>query len=135
VRAQPETNDFEVFLQPKDGSAWTIGYDHLVNVSVQRGDVIKAGTLLGQPARQNNGLLRFELQINQDIGPSNNPATTHFCPTLLLDASVRDKLLAELTAMMNGWESFSGLELYDPARQAPIGCITPMMTVAQASGG
>ena len=134
VRAQPESNDFEVFLQPRDGSAWTVGYDHLVNVTVQRGDVVKAGAVLGEPARQNNGLLRFEMQINQDIGSGNDLVTTHFCPVLLLAADVRDTLTAELTAMMNQWETFSRLELYDPARQQPTGCIKPTLTVAEASG-
>ena len=134
VRAQPESNDFEVFLQPRDGSAWTVGYDHLVNVTVQRGDVVKAGAVLGEPGRQNNGLLRFEMQINQDIGSGNDLVTMHFCPTLLLAADVRDTLATQLTAMMNEWETFSRLELYDTARQQPAGCIKPMLTVAEASG-
>jgi hypothetical protein len=135
IERQAESNDFEVFIQPKDGSAWTLAYDHLVNVTLQRGDVVKVGTVLGNPARQNNGLLRFELQINQDIGPDGpTRKSMHFCPTLLLDVSVRDQLTAALTTMMNGWETFSGLELYDPSRHTPVGCTKPMMTPEEAQG-
>lgn len=134
VREQGQTNDFSVFLQPAQGSAWTIGYDHLVNLSVRAGEVVKAGTVLGQPARQNNGLLRFEIQVNQDVGPSSSPVTTHFCPALLLADSARVPWLTALTTMMGAWETFSGLELYDPSRQHPTGCLWPTLTVPQAAG-
>lgn len=134
IREQPQTNDFSVFLQPAMGSAWTIGYDHLVKLTVRAGDVVKAGTVLGQPARQNNGLLRFEIQINQDVGPSSNAVTTHFCPSLLLADTARDQWLSALTSMMTAWESFSGLELYDASRQSPTGCLWPMLSVPQAAG-
>lgn len=134
IREQPETNDFEVFLQPKEGSAWTVAYDHLTQLQVQRGAVITAGTVLGQPARQNNGLLRFELQINQDIGSGSNVSTTHFCPTFLLAPAVRDQWLTALQKMMNDWETVSGLELYDSSKHAPLGCHKPTLTVAEAEG-
>jgi Peptidase family M23 len=131
IRAQPETNDFEVFLQPKEGSAWTVGYDHLVNLTVTRGDQVKAGAVLGQPARQNNGLLRFEMQINQDVGT----VTTHFCPSFLLAPAVKPQLLAELATLQNSWETFSNLDLYDVAKQNPVGCTKPTMSVKEAEGG
>ncbi len=134
VREQTQSNDFSVFLQPAQGSAWTIGYDHLVNLSVRAGDVVKAGTVLGQPARQNNGLLRFEIQVNHDVGPSSAPDTRHFCPSLLLADGARAQWQQALLTMMNSWEAFSSLELYDPARHLPAGCLWPMLTVPQAAG-
>jgi preprotein translocase subunit SecF len=64
IKEQASNKDSEVFIQPKEGSKWTVGYDHLINVTVKKGDVIKAGDVIGEPAPQNNGLLRFEIQIN-----------------------------------------------------------------------
>ncbi len=125
-----QDGDFEVFLMPKDDSVWTIGYDHLVNVTVKQGDKVKAGDVLGEPAVQNNGLTRFEIQINK----GQDDDTVHICPSTLLAASVKDKLLADLVAMQNSWESATGLELYDVSAQDPTGCLVKTLTPTQAEG-
>ena len=130
IKEQPDTKDSEVFLQPKDGSAWTIGYDHVVNVAVKKGDSVKAGAVLGEPAMQNNGLTRFEIQINKDEGG----ITTHYCPSTLLAASVKDNLLAALGTMQDNWEKTTGLELYDLTAQNPAGCLKTAITPEQAEG-
>lgn len=36
IREQPDTKDYEVFVQPRDKSAWTIGYDHITNIAVKK---------------------------------------------------------------------------------------------------
>lgn len=130
IKQQPDSKDYEVFIQPKEGSVWTIGYDHLTDVSVKKGQTVKAGDALGKPAVQNNGLLRFEIQINKD----ENGQTTHYCPTTLLAASVKDKWLTELTTMQNSWETKTGLELYDLTAQDPVGCLAKTLTPQQAEG-
>ncbi len=130
TRQQADTNDYEVFLQPKEGSKWTIGYDHLVNITVKQGDKVKAGDKLGEAAKQNNGLLRFEFQVNKD----ENRKTTHLCPTPLLSSAAKDKVISELTSMQNAWEQKTGLELYDVSAQNPVGCLLPSMSPEQAQG-
>lgn len=130
IKEQAESKDSEVFIQPKEGSAWTIGYDHISNVVVKKGAAIKAGDTIGEPAIQNNGLFRFEIQINKD----ENSSTVHYCPSTLLAASVADKWLADLMAMQDKWESTTGLELYDVSSQTPTGCLKKTMTPSQAEG-
>lgn len=130
IKDQPESNDSEVFVQPKEGSKWTVGYDHLVNLSVKKGDMVKAGDPLGQPARQNNGMRRFEIQINKD----ENGVTTHVCPSTLLASDVKDKVLANLASMQNNWEQVTGFDLYDLTKQNPVGCLKPVLTPAEAEG-
>lgn len=130
ISEQTDTKDFEVFIQPKEGSIWTIGYDHVTNIAVRKGDAVKAGDVIGEPAMQNNGLFRFEIQINKD----ENGATTHHCPTALLASNVKDMLLYDLTAMQSNWESTTGLELYDLVSQNPIGCSVKTLTPEQAEG-
>lgn len=131
IKEQTEVGvtDNEVFIQPKEGSAWTVGYDHLVNIKVKRGDSVKAGDVLGNPAPQNNGAYRFELQINKDTA-----STTHICPSTIVAATVKEKLLGELKTMLEAWEQQTGFELYDIAAQKPIGCIQPTLTPTQAEG-
>ena len=121
--------DYELFIQPKEGSVWTLAYDHLVNVKVKKGDSVKAGDLLGNPASQNNGSYRFELQVNKD-----SDTTTHVCPSTLVASSVKEKLLGELKTMLQSWESQTGVELYDVAAQNPVGCIKTTLSPAEAEG-
>jgi len=121
--------DYEVFIMPSENSAWVIAYDHLTGLKVKKGDKVKVGDVLGQPAMQNNGLLHFEFQINKEGQDS-----THYCPSTLLASSVRDKQLADLKAMMNSWESKTGIELYDIDSQDPVGCLKKTLTPAEAEG-
>ncbi len=130
TKEQPESGDTEVFIQPKEGSIWTIGYDHIANVAVKKGDEIKAGDVIGEPAAQGNGALRFEIQINKD----ENGTTTHVCPSSLLDERVKGEVLHELFHMMESWESTTGLELYDTTLQNPIGCLKKTMSIDEAEG-
>lgn len=130
IKEQSETSDFEVFVQPKDGSAWTVGYDHLVNVTVTKGQTVKAGDVLGEPAEQNNGLTRFEVQINKDL----EGETTHYCPTTFLDEDVKAMVEEKLLEMQKSWESVTGKELYDTDAQDPIGCLKTTLTPAEAEG-
>jgi hypothetical protein len=131
VREQPETKDYEVFIQPKEGSVWTIGYDHLVNLTVAKGDVVKAGAELGTPAVQNNGLYRFEVQVNKDVAG----VTTHYCPSVLLGESFKATVLADLEKTQTAWENVKlQSTLYDTTKQNPSGCLKPTMSVAEAEG-
>jgi hypothetical protein len=130
IKQQSESSDYEVFVQPKNNSAWTIGFDHVTNLSVKKDAKIKVGDSIGEPSVQNNGQYRFEIQINKDSGG----VTTHYCPSNLLIQSVRAKILGELTAMQTSWESTTGLELYDVAAQNPVGCIKKTMTSSEAEG-
>jgi hypothetical protein len=130
IKEQPESKDYEVFVQPKEGSMWTVGYDHLVDVAVKKGDKVKAGDVLGKPAIQGNGLHRFEIQINKD----QSNTTTHYCPTSLLDPAVKEATLKWLGNMQAQWNTTAGLQLYDLSQQSPTGCLAKTMTPAQAEG-
>jgi murein DD-endopeptidase MepM/ murein hydrolase activator NlpD len=130
IKEQPGSGDSEVFIQPKDGSIWTVGYDHISSVAVKKGELVKAGDVIGDPAVQGNGALRFEIQINKDV----DGETTHVCPSTLLDEVLKTKLLGELSAMQQSWNTVSGINLYDVASQNPIGCVKQTMTPAEAEG-
>lgn len=69
--------DHSVFILPNENSAWVVAYDHVRNVTVQRGDTVAAGQLLGNVGVIGNGHGRTELQINR-LGTT--PQLAH-CPT------------------------------------------------------
>jgi hypothetical protein len=131
VKSQSESNDYEVFLTPNEQSDWMISYDHVSDLKVQKGDKVKVGDQIGYPTRQGNGFLRFEFQVNKDQEGTDG---IHICPITLLDSSVKESWLAELRSTQDSWEEISGLELYDPASQDPVGCLFKKMTPAYAQG-
>ncbi len=131
IKEQPDSSDFEVFLMPNEQSDWIIGYDHVSDVTVKKGDKVKVGDVLGVPTRQGNGLLRFEFQINRN---QKGQEDMHICPTTLLDPSVKDSLVKQLKDTQDSWENTTGLELYDTTKQDPIGCTQKEMTPAFAQG-
>lgn len=130
IKEQTGSGDAEIFIQPFDGSEWTIAYDHIVNVKVTKGSSVKAGDVLGNAAVQGNGLNRFEIQVNRD----QDGQTTHYCPAGLLKSSVKQSLASELKTLQERWEQQTGLELYDSAAQDPVGCLKTTMTVNEAEG-
>lgn len=132
TKEQPESKDFEVFLQTSESSQWIIGYDHIVDVLVKKGDKVKAGDVLGRAALQNNGLRRFEFQVNKKQAGADD---LHICPATLLAGSVKDAVTNSLKTMMDKWESTSGIStLYDTDVQNPIGCGVQTLTPAKAAG-
>ena len=130
IKDQAESNDYEVFLQPENNSIWQVGYDHITKVKVTKDQTVKVGDVIGYAAVQGNGLHRFEFQVNKQKGDNG----THICPTTLLSSSTKDKVLADLKATQEKWESFSGMKLYDIAGQSPIGCLQKTLTPEQAQG-
>jgi hypothetical protein len=108
VRQQAESNDSEIFLQTNENSVWTIGYDHITDVTVKQGDRVTVGQVLGKAARENNGVYRYELQINKDV----NGVTTFHCPTDLLRADVKATQVAAIEQLIKDWNAFYGSNAY-----------------------
>ncbi len=131
IKQQPETNDYEVYIMPSEQSQWVIGYDHVVNLSVKKGDAVKVGQKIGEPARQGNGLLRYELQVNKG---TNDATSVSICPTTLLATSAKPAILSRLKSLQDQWEAVTGLELYNTANQNPVGCIKQQLTQAESQG-
>lgn len=131
IKQQPDSNDYEVFIMPSEQSQWVVGYDHVTNLAVKKGDKVKVGQRIGDPVRQGNGLLRFEFQVNKEVSKSDSLS---ICPTTLLDPKVKSAITSQLKSMQDQWEAVTGLELYNTSAQSPIGCIKQQLTQAESSG-
>lgn len=129
VMNQSDSGDSEVWVRPTKYSIWTISYDHLTNLQVKKGDKVKVGQVLGSPFNTGNGSAWFEFQVNKGFVFN----TKHICPTTLLGAN-KDTITAQLTSTMNKWEQLTGKDLYDEAKQNPIGCIKQTLSPADAEG-
>lgn len=124
VREQTDSKDFEVFLQPRENSMWTIGYDHVTDVTVKQGDRVTIGQKLGKAAKENNGMYRYELQINKDL----NGVTTFHCPVDLLRDDVRASYDSAMTKFITEWNAFYGSKVYGTFTSA---CAKPVLTLSE----
>lgn len=132
IKTQEDGKDSEIFLQTSADSEWIIGYDHIVDVTVKQGDNVKVGDALGKPAIQGNGLYRFEFQVNKKLSKNED---VHYCPTALLDESVKSAALSELQSYILSWEDLDDNQLYDDFTDSgKTGCYFEMLTPEQASG-
>lgn len=125
IEQQAESSDYEVFLSNKDNGTWVIGYDHLVNLTVKKGDTVKVGQKLGLVAKQNSGDYRYELQINDE------KEKLMYCPIELLDGSVQSTIAGQLTQLTTDWTTWYGKDVFG---QHIGGCIKPTITTAESEG-
>lgn len=125
VDVKNQGDDSEIIIVPSENSQWQVGYDHLTNVTVKKGQEVKANQILGLAAVQGNGLHRFEFQVNGKDGM--------YCPVDYLDSAIKTELVDKLTNMMTSWNNIK-TGLYDLSMQKPVGCLKEFMTFAEAEG-
>lgn len=124
VKEQAETSDTAVFLQPSEGSIWTVGYDHIVDVTVKQGDRVTVGQTIGKASPHRNGVYRYELQINKDL----NGVTTFHCPVELLSTTVRESTRTQIEQFITDWNTLMGRDVYSPVTTA---CTKPVLTLSE----
>lgn len=56
--------DYEIHIRPISGSEWLIIYDHVLDVTISKGDNVQQGAILGKVGVGN----RTELQVNKGNG-------------------------------------------------------------------
>jgi murein DD-endopeptidase MepM/ murein hydrolase activator NlpD len=103
---------------------WVIGYDHVTDLQVAKGQKIKVGDVIGKAAVQNNGVYRYEIQINKEV----NGVTTYYCPTYLLAPDVQASTVTAMEQMITDWNTFMGQNVYG---QYTTTCTKPYMTTAE----
>lgn len=123
-RLQEGTNDYAVSVVY--GNNWVVNYDHLTQVKVKNGDMIKVGQVLGKPSPNRDGKTGYvEIMLKETDGRS---AATAHCPSLFLAAAVKTDLEDKLIELMKDWESFYGDQnIYDQSFQVAPGCVKATM--------
>lgn len=128
IRSQG-SNDYEIHILPSENSSWSVSYDHISNLQVAAKDKVSVGQVLGNPVVQNNGIARFELQINGGRGADEKM----YCPTTLLATDKKKIYDDQIRTVQEQWNILrSGL--YDLSTQNPMGCLKQSMTVTESQG-
>ncbi len=125
IKEQSGSSDVELFIVPSENSNWVVGYDHITDVVVEKGQTVKAGQKLGVVAKESSGDYRYELQIN------NNATDTMHCPTTLLDPSVKTLLGTQITKLASDWTAWYGKDVFGAHTD---GCLKPSITAAESEG-
>lgn len=130
LRSQPESNDYELLIQPKDAPAWRISYDHLENVRFKKGDFVNTADVVGE----SGNFTMTELTVFlEGVKPED---IENYCPYMLLDKSVKDKYGQKITQFAKDWEDYIGDSLiYDEKLWIFPGCKLEKINEAQALGG
>lgn len=125
IQQQTGSSDYEVFLSNTENGSWVIGYDHLVDLKVKKGDRVTVGQKLGLVAKQNSGDYRYELQVNDEDNK------LMYCPVELLETSIRSTAAAQITQLVSDWTDWYGKDVFGAHTG---GCIKPSITVAESEG-
>lgn len=118
------SDDYSVQIQG-EGSELLFETEHVINVMVKKGDKVKAGDIIAEvsdyDAKNYAGLGLVEIGVLKggDSGPPK-----HYCPFDYLDDSIKDDLLAKITAFQKSWEEYRGdATIYDETNYAIPGCV------------
>ena len=101
------SEDQLIMVTPDDAPNWTIGYEHVRNVMVTRGQRVSIGDPLAQMSPENQtfmpGYGKTALMVFVDNGGDN--LNLSYCPFMLLDESVRQDVFNALNTHVQQWET------------------------------
>jgi len=117
------SNDYSVMMKGP-GSDLIFELEHVINVSVNVGDQVRAGDIVAEvsayDAHNYAGMGLVEIGILRAVG---NGVPTHLCPFDYLDDSIREVTLQRITALQQAWETYRGdASLYDESNVVVAGC-------------
>lgn len=119
------SNDYSVMVRA-EGSNLVFETEHVINVVVKKGDVLKAGQVVAEvsnyDAKNYAGLGLVEIGI-LDGGSGGMPM--HLCPFSFLDDSIKDETFKKIEDLKKSWETYKGnTAIYDEAKAVIPGCLT-----------
>lgn len=126
VKYQAESEDYQIASRSDGG--YTFTYDHILSPTVSAQKKVKAGSVIGevggQPTANTLGYVEVDVFKSQ-----NNGTVTFYCPIDLLASAVKNSIKQSVTALMDGWEQYSGnAAIYDQLQMVEPGCTTHSIT-------
>src|SRR3989344_8624134 len=112
------TKDWGVTLVPK-GSRWLVSFEHLVNLSVVEGDVVRAGDIVGEAApRIGSAIAMVELVVW-----TGGESIVKYCPYNFLDESLKPVYREKINKLPLDLEEFTGQNVYKQEAWVLPGCL------------
>jgi hypothetical protein len=119
------SGDWTVWIAKSETSPWFYEMEHVMNPTVQKGDTVQAGDVIGEVSdydtKNHPGFGLVEIGI---LHSKSGGAPEHVCPYNYLDSSIKNTVNSNLTKLYDAWEEFIGMNVYDQENFASPGCVT-----------
>lgn len=117
------SDDYSIMMAKDKNSQFIYETEHVVNPLVKVGDHVKGGQIIasvsphGSP-KDGYGILEIGI-----LHPEGNQAG-HLCPYKYLDDSIKGATLKQITSVHEGWNQYTGQQVYDLSKFESPGCVT-----------
>ncbi|MBI4017665.1 MAG: peptidoglycan DD-metalloendopeptidase family protein [Candidatus Aenigmarchaeota archaeon] len=113
------SQDWAVHMHP-EGSQYIVSFEHLQNLQVEEGDVVKPGDVLGEavPWSANDKVGFTELAVWQG-----GSAIYKYCPFDFLDEDLKPIYEQKITQLTEDWEEFIDEDVYSQDSWVSPGCV------------
>ncbi|MBS3123006.1 M23 family metallopeptidase [Candidatus Woesearchaeota archaeon] len=108
------------------GSKWIVGQEHLVNLVVKDGDIVKAGDILGEAAPRTFNDQEFgftELSVW-----TGGTTIIKYCPFEFLDEPLKPIYEEKINQLTKNWEEFIEKDIYKQEDWIAPGCLLHNIT-------
>lgn len=118
------SGDWTVWVAKSTQSQYFYETEHIKNPSVNVGETVKAGQVLGEvsdyDSKNNPGFGLVEIGILHSTGPG---VPEHVCPYKYLDPSIKDTVNSNLMSLYTAWEEYLGKDVYKQETFVSAGCV------------
>ena len=120
VRFFNHTQDWGVNIM-QDGSQFIVSFEHLVNLVVKDGQIVKVGDVLGDAAPRKT--FNYEIAMVELAVWTGGPQIIKHCPFNFLDESLKSLYGGKLKKVASDWKEFIGKDVYQQEKWVAPGCL------------
>ena len=119
------TKDWGINIAPSANSDWFVSFEHMTNLTVKEGDIVKAGDIVGEAAPRiktpDYEIAMVELAVWTGGGPKR-------CPFLFLAEDLKPVYEQKINQLAKEWEEFIGKDVYQQEDWIAPGCLLHNIT-------
>ncbi|MEK6902904.1 MAG: hypothetical protein AABX02_04950, partial [archaeon] len=127
------SNDPVITLKTDSRSYWMVSFEHLHDVTVEVGDLVEVGQVLGTPSQvgyEGTGFGFTELAVW--TGGATVADIEKVCPFSTLEEGLKPDYAQKINQFATDWESYIGTDVYAQNEWVLPGCLLEQMKENEA---